>query len=363
MQGQILASFVHGYADPTTEVTGTAPAMVVISDDGRVELKHLFFPRVASDFINIPNLLGEPPEGDSYKHLASVPRLGLTGLAREEDSGAIVAGSHTGVFVFHADLTEKAFISHRLLADPHGLTISNGAIFTALPELDLVVKTDLQGNVRGLWQIGGDLRIREPDIRDLPSDDFRLRGKGRRGPMGRFHFNNVEVSEGAISVTSRNIGAALRFREQDDVAELLPIAHHSPALLHDGVSFRGLVYFTSVDGKLLTVDPESYTADYFYRQGEAPAAHHPFAASSSILRMRDVLGRDVNWMRGLDVTESNFVTTVDGIYGSSTFSIIDIRRSDMSFREYPISWEMLKPAGELRFASGFDCLDLRDAAT
>lgn len=357
----IVASFVHGYLDMEARVSGTAPAMAVIGNDGEVELLEFFFPRSVSDFNLVNNLRGIPPKSDAYSHLVSVPRLGLTGLAQDTKSGKIVAGSHTGIFVINSDLSQEAFVSHRLLADPHGIALSDDFIFSALPELDLVVKTDLYGDVCSLWQIGGDFRIRNPRNENLPTDDFRMRGKGRRGPMGRFHFNNVEVVDGRIFVTSRNIGAVLSFKEEDQVAELLPVAHHSPVLIHDGVPFDGLSYFTSIDGKILTVDARNYAPDYFYRTGETPTAHYPFAASSAVLRMTDVLGRDVNWMRGLDVTRTNFVTTVDGIYGSSHFSVIDIDRSNTSFREFSISWEMLRPQGELRFATGFDCLDLRDA--
>lgn len=358
-KGTIIASFVLGYTDASIEVSGTAPAIAVIEDDGEVTLHDLFFPRSVSDFRNVFNLRGSLPNNDTYSHLHPVPRLGLTGLAQDRESGRIFAGSYTGIFVFNYDLSQEAFITHRLLADSHGIAFSNGAIFSALPELDLILQTDLNGDIRSLWRIEGDLRIEKLRLGDLPVDDFRLRGKGRRGPLGRFHFNNVEVVDGNIFVTSRNLSAVLHFQSDDETAKLLPIAHSSPALLHDGVLFEGLVYFTSVDGKLLTVDARHYEPDYFYSSGEAPAAYYPFAASSSVFRMRDMLGRDVTWMRGLDVTRENFVTTVDGIYGSSSFSVVDIDRSNNSFREFQISWDMLRPQGELRYASGFDCLDLR----
>jgi hypothetical protein len=353
-----IASFVHGYSDQNYQISGSAPALLHVDKGGSTSLHSFFTPREAEDFSVFADFRGTLPTSAAVTDLRAVPRRGLTGMSRDRTSGLIAAATHTGVHLLTPGLETSAFISHALLADIHGLAFHDGMLITALPELDLIVRTALDGSIDGLWKIGRDLQISCPSLKSLDKIDFRLRGKGRRGPMGLFHFNNVECVDGDFWVTSRNLGAVLSLTENSSYAKLVPVAHHSPSLVHDGIHENEVIYFTSIDGKIISANPNSYTPDYFYDAKSAPIPVSDYAASSSVFHISDVLGRDVSWMRGLDVARNLFVTTVDGIYGSTFFSAVCYDRETLDFNEYKVTWDMVGDPTHLRYVSGFDCLFL-----
>lgn len=356
-----VVSFVHGYERPDFPVSAGPKAALCVVEAGEVhEVVQVEFLRTPSDFqsAQLP-IVGEEPV--AQEDFQALPRFGITGLHRHES--VLYAGSWNGIYLFDSETLElQSFVTNRLTADIHGLYATHGQITTTIPSIDGVVQTDMSGNILGAFVVGADLSISELDPTEEP--DWRFAGKQMRGPLGAFHFNAVEVEEGRIWLTSRNLGCYVSFVPGDSAARLHSIAHMTPVMMHDGVPFGDSRYATSVDGKILVhsasdwASVESYSK--FVSGPSAPSFQTGiFALSESVIRVDDILGRQTNWCRGLEVGSDSIVSTVDGRYGSGAkFGIVELSGTQELVAEATVLWKDVGDPTGLRYVTGFDVSEI-----
>ena len=358
---RVAVSFVHGYERPDFPVSADLKAALCVIEAGVVsDVVDVEFLRTPGDFQSTHlHVVGEEPVGQ--EDFRPLPRFGLTGLHR--DGPMLFAGSWNGVYVFDAvSLQPLSFLSHRLTADIHGLSAINGEITTTLPPIDGVVRTDQDGNILWAVAVGADLSIRELDPTEEP--DWRFVGKQMRGPLGTFHLNAVEDDGERVWLTSRNLGCYLSFAPGDSTARIHAIAHMTPVMMHDGVQSKNSTFATSVDGKILVhSEPDWASVESFSKfvsDSSGPLFQNGiYSLSESVIRVDDIIGRQTNWCRGLEVGNSSLVTTVDGRYGSGNrFGVIEISDTNEFVAEATISWEGVGDPTGLRYVTGFDVSEI-----
>lgn len=115
-----------------------------------------------------------------------------------------------------------------------------------------------------------------------------------RGPIGHFLFTTVEEVEGRVILTSQNIGAYGAFSPGDRKATLMPIAHMTPVMMHDGVIIEGHPFAASVDGTIqIHGAPDDCRLDRFSDRVVNPDLPRVGVRSMSeeVLRVDDIVGR------------------------------------------------------------------------
>jgi hypothetical protein len=136
-----------------------------------------------------------------------------------------------------------AYVSLPMFNDVHHvLPTAQGTLLVANTGLDTVVELSLQGDVVRSWNVLGE----DPWARFSPSIDYR---RVRTTKPHLAHPNHVFLVDDEIWVT--------RFEQRDAICLSHPGRRIEIGLerVHDGVYHEGLVYFTTVDGRLVMADP------------------------------------------------------------------------------------------------------------
>jgi hypothetical protein len=162
----------------------------------------------------------------------------------------LYACTSTEVLIFELpEFRRVGYISLPCFNDVHHVTpSSDGALLAANTGLDMVVKFSKQGELLDAWNV-----LQEPAwSRFAASVDYR---KVDSTQPHRSHPNFVFQLDEELWVT--------RFCQRDaiclnDTSKRICIPAQYP---HDGLLNGGRLYFTSVDGKVVIVNPKSYQAE------------------------------------------------------------------------------------------------------
>lgn len=155
--------------------------------------------------------------------------------------------TYTEVLIFEVPLFRQVgYISlPRFNAVHHVCPTRNGTLLIANTGLDMVVETTLGGTVLHEWNVLGD----DPWQRFSKAVDYR---KVLSTKPHRSHPNFVFQIGDHVWVT--------RFHQQDALCltkpdQSIPLCLGFP---HDGLLYRGMLYFTTVDGHLIEANPDSF---------------------------------------------------------------------------------------------------------
>jgi len=158
----------------------------------------------------------------------------------------LYACTYTEVLILELPLFNRVgYISlPRFNAIHHVCPTQKGTLLIANTGLDMVVETTLEGTVLHEWNVLGD----DPWKRFSKNVDYR---KIASTKPHQSHPNFVFQLGDDVWVT--------RFHQRDAVCltkpdQRIPLFIGRP---HDGLLYRGMLYFTAVDGHLIEADPES----------------------------------------------------------------------------------------------------------
>ena len=355
---KILCSFDHGYLNHVLSKDPKRPALLYIYNNTKKIFSYIF-PRNFEDFKIYKNIIKGDLKISNSKDFKRQPRFGFSGLA--QSNKYIFAGSWNGIHVIKKkNFQLKEILSNKLTADIHGLAFQNKKIYTTLSFKDTLVITDLKGNLESSFTIKDDLSVVKND-RSLLKTDWRFETKQRRGPTGNFHFNHIRVNGKHVFLTSRNLGAVLKLDTQKNKIKLITIGHMSTSLIHDGKKKFDKIYFTSVDGKILIVNNDKKITKqekiiknkFLYKNFENSHAVEYFVIN------KKNLNRIPSWCRGIEILDKNrIITTVDGVYGSSGFSVVCFNtKKNKKVFEYKFDKNKeLENAQNIKYTSGFDVI-------
>lgn len=358
-----VVSFCHGYQNDDIEIKrDKIPALLFISEDSKliVDEKSLFFPRVPADFLDTrisEVLIGEMPSKDMPLYFKRLPRFGVMGLSSQ--SVFLYCATWNGIYVLKkSDLSVKSFLSHRLICDPHGIDVQEGLLYTVLTSLDLVVITSLQtGKIQDYFSIDRSLNvIRDERVLDY---DWRFVSKQYRGAVGNWHFNNIRVEQDKLYLTSRLASCLIEIDLKKETCQLRTVCWDTPVMIHDGIlGSNGEIVFTSVDGKILVCDkPENMEQTL---HGMDSKEFHQLMKRDYVnisIRLSYILGREINWCRGVYDNRTEFITTIDGRYDQEMpfFSICFISKKDHSKIYFcRAKYSCLDFPDQIRYMTGFD---------
>ena len=338
MANNVCVSFVHGFHDAATPPTGVpVPALWEVHGE-REQVHRYIFPVNPADFEHLPYpLVGQGPR--TATGVERWPRYGFTGLG---GLGAwLYAAGWNGIYKLDARTKQVvAFITNPYTCYMHRFHVDEDQIIIAVPFKDMVVVMDHTGQVRDTFWIDLSLRIRRDGLaRDL---DWRFISKPWSGTCGYYHFNNVQVCDGRILLTSRNLGAFLVVDPRADRCSLRTLNYHTPTCIHDGDWVDGHYYFTSIDGKIIVAsDPPEHDAQLF--NYDLHAEHH---------RLADV---ELNWCRGIAVGREHVYVTIDGRYGDDpNFKLLELDREFRPTAMRKFAWSQVGDESRIRFVTGFD---------
>lgn len=356
MRSDIAISFVHEYVEPTRHATDEElPALWTVRGSESSVLRYPFV-RNVSDFLNFSDFISGERPLDCAEDFQKLPRFGFTGL--EMNNGYLYAASWNGVYeISQKNFEFKRIISNRLMNDLHCLCIHRDMIFTVLTGKDTVVVSDFSGQIVDYFTIGKDLNVsKDENILDV---DWRFVSKQFRGATGYWHINHIQIVNGLLYLTSRNIGAFIVVDLENDKAFVRPINHKTPVLLHDGDLFDGHFYFTSIDGKII-IAADASTAAFNPREIVDNVSIFNRDLVSKIVRINETsYGKEPNWCRGMYVNEDYFYTTVDGRYDmGDSFGVLEFDHSGDVISEMRLSWNSISVGNEIRYATGFDIVNI-----
>lgn len=344
----LLSTFVHGY-NGEFKPKGKLPSLVL--DDGNVHVFNYEFPRNPKEFgtSSLP-IRGEEPLSTA-RNFEALPRFGFTGLSITNE--AIYCGSWNGVYKLDPTKLEcESFITHRLMNDLHGISVSDNVIYTMLTGKDTVVMTTLEGEVLKTFTIDESLNVIK-DAEQLREHDWRFLSKQFRGATGLFHFNHVQVLGPEIWLTSRNLGCFVVIDTLKETAHLRTINQKTVVLLHDGIFKQGAYYFTSIDGKILISSGDD---QHNPRENFDGVGLFNRDLNSKVIRLDETeYGKQPNWCRGIDVDGDRIAVTVDGLYGSDlSFKLVVITQDGALVSTREVRWESIGDVANLRYVTGFD---------
>lgn len=358
-----IVSFCHGYQDEDIEIKREKiPALLLVSEKNRSieKVKSLFFPRLPADFLN-PTISevfkGEMPSKDISLYFKRLPRFGVMGLANQ--GSFLYCATWNGIYELNQfDLTVESFLSHRLICDPHGIDVKDGYLYTVLTSLDLVVITNLHtGEIQDYFSIDRSLNIiRDERVLDF---DWRFVSKQNRGAVGNWHFNNIRVEQEKIYLTSRLASCLLEVDLEKKACQLRTVCWDTPVMIHDGIrGNKDEIIFTSVDGKILICDKPEKMGQTL--QGMDSKAFHQLMKRDYVnisIRLPYILGREINWCRGVYDNHIELITTIDGRYDQEMpfFSICFISKKDNNKIDFcRVDYKFLDFPDKIRYMTGFD---------
>ena len=354
---KIVCSFCHAYLDNKLRNQKKYPALITLEKSNLKKYSYVF-PRNLHDFKENKHLIKGDSVPKKHQDFKKLPRFGFTGLT--QSTNYIFAGSWNGVYMISKkNLELKTILSNRLTADLHGIYYYKKKIYSTLAFKDTLVITDLNGKIENFYTITEELKVKKNDYNILKTD-WRFVTKQRRGPTGIFHFNHIRVENNNVFLTSRNLGTIIKFNLISKKINLISLGHMKTSLIHDGKKKFDKLFFTSVDGKIIIVDTKkkiSRQEKVIKKKIKYKNFNNSYALDYFIIDKTN-LKRIPKWCRGLEVlNRDKIVTTVDGLYGESFFSIVifDIKKN-IKISEYKFRTKKLNNYKSLRYASGFDLI-------
>lgn len=222
-------------------------------------------------------------------------------------NGRLYCCTQTEVVIFRINgshLVEESHISLPMFNDVHHVVPTpTGTLLVAISGLELVIEMSTDGEVLAEWDMLG-----EPTWERLdPSIDYRM---GVNLKPHRAHPNHIALVDGEPFIT--------RFELRDVVSLRDPSRRICPGgeRLHDGVLHDGRIWFTSVDGEVISVD--AHTLEVIDR-----VRLHPLAGREPIL----------GWCRGL-----RFVPDAEGRAATSREAWVGFSRIRATQFRQTLSW-------------------------
>lgn len=192
--------------------------------------------------------------------------------------GRLYACSQTEIIVYQfPDLTLLHHVSLPMFNDVHHVVPARDSagntdpskVWVAVSGQDLVAEVSLDGELLSTWGVDGS----DPSERIDPERDYRINTKLK---PHAFHPNHLFYApDGTLWVTRFETRDAVQVGAVDRKMVI------GGERCHDGVVNDGLIHFTTVDAKVVSVDPDTL----------APVAQHELKGSSD-----DTL---LGWCRGL----------------------------------------------------------------
>jgi len=363
---KILISFVHGYRYDDIKIRREKlPCLITldVKTGAPFGIHNLPFPRTPGDFFKEETselIRGEPPLPRQKMEFKKLPRFGVMGM--DQDSSMVYAATWNGVYEIQKDqMRVRSFLSHRLINDPHGICVSKGKLYSVLTALDLVVITEIKsGKILDYFSVDRNLKIvREPQILKY---DWRFISKQHRGAVGNWHFNFVRVSGDKIYLTSRLTSSVLEVDYLSNNVALRTVCWDTPVMIHDGRLFKdGNLVFTSVDGKILIAKPAGKLKSGISSMSEKSFHKHMKRDLVNVsIRLGALLGREINWCRGIEDCDGDYITTLDGRYDQSRpfFNIAFVNKESKKVKCVKIPYSMVDFPEQIRYMTGFSVLKM-----
>ena len=255
----------------------------------------------------------------------------------------------------------EGLISHRLVSDPHGIDVKDEKIYSIVTSLDLVVITNkITGKILDYFSIDRDLNIiRDEQVKEY---DWRFISKQERGAVGNWHFNHIRISNNKLYLTSRLTSSVIEINESKTKATIRTVCWDTPIMLHDGklLSNDELV-FTSVDGKILIA--KDATIMNSKMRGMNDRAFHSLMKRDMVnnsIRLGQILGKEINWCRGIEEYDGNYITTTDGRYDQEYpyFNITFVKKDGSNVDLVQVPYNLLEFPEQIRYMTGFSILAL-----
>ena len=364
IKGELIISFVHGYQNDNLNIQKTQVPALIRMDPITKEIKEIInleFPRTPKDFFEFKyEILGESPLSGQELEFKKLPRFGIMGLTHDDNH--IYAASWNGIYkLSRKDLSMQGLISHRLVSDPHGIDVKDEKIYSIVTSLDLVVITNkITGEILDYFSIDRDLNI----IRDeqVEEYDWRFISKQERGAVGNWHFNHIRISNNKLYLTSRLTSSVIEINESKTKATIRTVCWDTPIMLHDGklLSNNELV-FTSVDGKILIAKDAAKMNSKM--RGMNDKAFHSLMKRDMInnsIRLGQILEKEINWCRGIEEYDGNYITTTDGRYDQDYpyFNITFVKKDGSNVDLVQVPYNLLEFPEQIRYMTGFSILAL-----
>jgi len=364
MDSTVYVSFVHGYHNDDVLISrNEIPCLLSIDPDRKniLDTRSLFFPRTPEDFYSpliSSYIIGSHPKMDELTSFKKLPRFGLMGLA--QDDQFLYAAAWNGIYKLElSDLSLSGFITHQLISDPHGICINEGRLYSILTALDLVVITELAtGKVLDYFSIDRELKISRD--KSVEKYDWRFISKQHRGAVGNWHFNHIEIHNNKILLTSRLASCLVEIDLSTLDASLRTICWDTPVMIHDGRIFDNEdIVFTSVDGKILIANhPDKINSSISSMSNENFHSLMKRDLVNTSIRLGSIIGREINWCRGIEDIGSEYITTTDGRYDQDHpyFNIAFINKENKSVKFLKVGYELVDFPDEIRYMTGFSIL-------
>ena len=359
---ELIVSFVHGYQNNSLNIQKKQiPALIRVDPITKKvkEIVNFEFPRTPKDFLEFTyKILGENPLPNQKLEFKKLPRFGIMGLAH--DAKYIYAASWNGIYKLNRkDFAMEGLISHRLISDTHGIDVKDEKIYSIVTSLDLIVETDkFTGEILDYFSIDRDLNI----IRDeqVMEYDWRFISKQQRGAVGNWHFNHVRISNNKIYLTSRLASSIIEIDESKTKAIFRTVCWDTPVMLHDGKLFNNdELVFTSVDGKILIVKDAAKMKSKMrgIEDTEFNSLMKRDMVNTSI-RLGQILGKEINWCRGIEEHNGNYITTTDGRYDQKYpyFNITFVKKDGSNVDLVQVPYDLLEFPEQIRYMTGFSIL-------
>jgi hypothetical protein len=294
-------------------------------------------------------------------------RFGFTGLTCS--TKYIYAAAYNFILEINKrDFNLNRILSNKMMCDLHGIKYINNKIYYVLTGLDTLVEMDLYGKIQNTYTVNDDLKI-EKNKKNLRKVDWRFFSKLFRGPTGLFHINFIEKasSQKTINLTSRNLNSIIEINLENLNSRLKPLHINSRLMIHDGKYIKSKTYFTSVDGKILESFNDSSEAKNDIRKDykKIPNIIYKKFSHGMITKeynIKDYIGREPSWCRGIEKIGDNFYTLIDGRRGSKNNYMkllkINIKNNKTEIL-LNLDQKILNMKEKLSISTGFDLLYLK----
>ena len=353
-----VISFVHGYHNLTKSLHDKPRPCLKIIERNKVQNYSYIFLRNKDDFIKTDiEIAGEMPS-KNVKNFKKLPRFGFTGLASKKNK--IYCGSWNSIYeIDSSNLELKKIISNRLMSDIHGICVSKKYIIFTLTCKDTVVFTDFNGKIINFFTINKDLKVSKD--KKILKTDWRFASKQFRGSTGHFHFNYVTIkNNNELWLTARNMNAFVIVNLKTLKVTLKTMNLFTPALVHDGVHHNKKIYLTSIDGKIIIAKDGHKNEKQRNEEKINNVENYNRGLIIDLIRLnKDLIGKDPNWCRGIDVSKNRAHLTIDGRYDTKlqfSYIEIDLKRKKL-INKINFDWKDIdNNKRKLRYCAGFDVI-------
>lgn len=152
----------------------------------------------------------------------------------------------------YPDLTVEKIISYPFFHNIHAVNVFNNVLYVSSTGLDLVAKLDFDGNILGIYNTEG----KDVWHRFSKNKDYRL-----------IHSTRPHDCHPNFTFMLNNQPWVTRCRQQDavcleDISLKLEITDPKKRIsVHDGIVHNDRIFFTSVDGYIITINPNTLKID------------------------------------------------------------------------------------------------------